>query len=430
MKSRMPNILNFGVNIELYFIFIQNNKVLMWTYFVSIAISIVISIYVYVSRINIEEILLKAGVNIVYEKSNARSYDVVMHNMKAKDYFMSGNLGFMESYMKGYWSCQDLKLLFEKLETAKLHKLELYTIPQLIFIGLYRLWIRIKGFNEKDAQLVGLQHYDLPQNMYEAMLGSTMNYSCAYFKDLDSNDLDLAQYNKMELICQKLKLFPGMTVLDIGCGWGTLAYHLVTKYHVNVTAITISKEQLKYCQEKYSHPNLTYKLQDYRNIIKDGGVNTTSFDRIVSVGMFEHVTSSNYEIYFRTCMEALKPDGLFLLHTITGDESHLPGEGNRFIMKYIFPNSQLPSLSQITKALSYKFVVEDVQNFGLYYAKTLENWRRNFEDYLINNEMSETFIRMWTSYLIISQIGFERNRIFLHQFILSKGLNEVYKAVR
>lgn len=379
-------------------------------------------VYLYISKINVEEILLKADVKIVNHKDLARSYDIIIHNDKARDDFISGSLGFMESYMKGYWSCRDLEKLFQKLEEANLHQLSLYTIPQLISIGLNRLRVKIKGFTQKDGQLVGLQHYDLPRKLYETMLGSSMIYSCAYFKNV--NSLHDAQRAKMELICQKIKLSPGMTVLDIGCGWGTLAYFLVVNYNVKVVAITISKEQIKYCQETFQHPNLTYKLEDYRNM------NDQIFDRIVSVGMFEHVTSINYETYFKVCEKILKPKGLFLLHTITGDKSHQPGEGNPFIMKYIFPNSQLPSLSQITQFTSYKFVIEDVQNFGLYYAKTLKKWRNNFDDYLQKNTLDNSFIRMWKAYLIMSQIGFEKNRIFLHQLVLSKDQTEVYEAVR
>lgn len=384
------------------------------------------------SDFDVSSIFEKADVHL-YNSSNsfnAREWDIIIYNDKAYDEFMTGSLGFMESYMKGYWSCDDLETLFRKLEQANLYELNLYTIPQLIYLGLNRLRIKITGFNETDGQLVGLQHYDLPRELYETMLGKSMTYSSAYFKGTDN--LDVAQWNKMKLIAEKMNMEPGMKVLDIGCGWGSLAYFLVFNYDVKVTGITISQEQLKYCQENFQHPNLTYKLQDYRNITD------TDFDRIVSVGMFEHVTSANYETYFRICQRILKPDGLFLLHTITGDRCHHPGEGNPFIMKYIFPNSQLPSLSQITKAVSYKFIVDDVQNFGLYYGTTLSKWRENFDideinTKLINNgkpQLNDTFIRMWNMYLIMSQIGFETNKIFLHQLVLTKSRDKVYKASR
>ena len=136
--------------------------------------------------------------------------------------------------MKGYWSCDNLEALFNKLERANLHELKLYSLPQLVSIGLNRLWIKIKGYNEKDGQLVGLQHYDLPRQLYEHMLGSTMIYSCGYFKGTES--LDTAQIQKMDLIARKMKLEPGMTVLDIGCGWGTLGNYLVVNYKVKVVA--------------------------------------------------------------------------------------------------------------------------------------------------------------------------------------------------
>ena len=385
-----------------------------------------------------KEILLKADIQMISKVDiqmisggdiiATRDHDIVIHDNRAYDDIMSGALGFMESYMKGYWSCQDLEGLFRKLEQANLHELKLYSLSEIVSIGLNRLRIKVKGFNEKDGQLVGLQHYDLPRELYEHMLGPTMIYSCGYFKNTDS--LDMAQIQKMDLIARKMKLEPGMTVLDIGCGWGTLGNYLVVNYNVKVTAITISNEQYNYCLEKYDHPDLTFELQDYRNL--DG----ITFDRIVSVGMFEHVTSANYDTYFKVCQKLLKPKGLVLVHTITGDKSHQPGEGNPFIMKYIFPNSQLPSLAQISASVAYKFTVEDVHNFGQYYAKTLKCWRGNFNPVEINTVLSEdkkldeTFVRMWNAYLILSQIGFEHNRIFLHQIVLSRNRDEVYEAVR
>ena len=394
------------------------------------------SLYSYITgdQIDISSILLKADIKTYDTTDNndtRRSWDILIHDKQAYEDFMTGSLGFMESYMKGYWSCGNLEKLFRKLEAGNLNKLNMYTIPQLIYLAFNRIWISVKGYNVKDGELVGLQHYDLPRQLYETMLGPTMNYSCAYFKDTDN--LDKAQIQKMDLIALKMKLKPGQKVLDIGCGWGSLSYYLVTKYKVKVVAITISKEQIKFCNQKYDHKDLTFKLEDYRNLC-----NEQEFDRIVSVGMFEHVVSSNYDTYFTLCQKVLKPDGMMLLHTITGDKSQSPGEGDPFIMKYIFPNSQLPSLSQITNAVSYKFIVEDVQNIGLYYAKTLKKWRENFNIITINKlliqsgepELTDSFIRMWNAYLIMSQIGFDTNRIFVHQFVLSLGKSNVYDAVR
>ena len=404
----------------------------MWGYVVAGSLAI---LYLMSDNINISDIFQKANIKI-HDNNTATTnqkekWDIVIHNKKAYNDFMSGCLGFMESYMKGYWSCDDLEQLFRQIEEANLHDINIYTYSQLISLGLSRLKIKLLGFNEKDGQLVGAQHYDLPIELYETMLGPSMIYSCAYFKNTDN--LDVAQAKKMDLIARKMKLQPGMTILDIGCGWGSLGYFLVNRYKVKVIGISISKNQIKYCRENFQHDNLVFNLEDYRNT-------KGSFDRIVSVGMFEHVTSVNYDTYFSVCQKILKPGGLFLLHTITGDKSHYPGGGNPFIMKYIFPNSQLPSLSQITKAVSYKFVVEDVQNFGLYYAKTLKEWRNNFDIDEINNKLMEnskppltnSFIRMWKAYLIMSQIGFEKNRIFLHQFVLSKSgkFDKVYEAVR
>ena len=390
-----------------------------------------------IGDVDIEKIFRKADVKILLdisygsENEISREWDIIIHDDQAYNEFTRGGLGFIESYIKGYWSCDDLAELFRKLEEANLYDTNLYTIPQLLYLGLNRIWIGIKGFNVKDGELVGLQHYDLPLELYETMLGPTMTYSCGYFKNDDN--LDIAQTNKFDLIARKMHLKPGQKILDIGCGWGTLACYLAVQYDVEVVGITISKEQIKYCHEKYKNKALTFKLEDYRNLEGE-----EEFDRIISVGMFEHVVSCNYETYFEVCKRLLKPYGLMLLHTITGDKSHSPGDGNPFIMKYIFPNSQLPSLSQITEETAYKFVVEDIQNFGLYYAKTLKEWRSNFNTDEINKKLTEagediltdSFIRMWEAYLIMSQVGFERNRIYLHQLVLSRGGDAVYEAVR
>ncbi len=380
------------------------------------------------TQVDIKALFLKADVKLLHAVSGlTRDWDIKINDNKVFDYFSRGTSGFFESYVKGYWTCIDLAELLRKLEASNMYELNIQTLPQLIRLGINRLRIKIVGFTEKDGKLVGLQHYDLPLQLYEKMLGPTMNYSCAYFKNTDN--LDTAQIQKMDLIARKMNLKPEMTVLDIGCGWGSLANYLVVNYKVNVVAITISEEQFKYCTEKYHNENLTFLLQDYRKLnIKK----CKKFNRIVSVGMFEHVTSVNYNKFFEVCQQTLKPKGLILLHTITGDKSHRPGEGNPFIMKYIFPNSQLPSLEQITKAVLYKFVVEDVQNIGLYYNKTLSKWRENFNELLKEKEipLKDEFIRMWKAYLIMSQIGFERNRIFLHQLVLSRGQINVYEASR
>ncbi len=407
----------------------------MWQYIV-ILIIICVGVSIYRrKRINVVGILEEIGI-IIHQKSDItlkiNDYDIVC-NGKISDLteeFLKGSVGFIESYMAVKWSCKDLKQLLEKINNANLDTMKHYTIMDLIELGVRRLLIEVKGLSRSDNKLVALQHYDLPLILYSQMLDRTMSYSCGYFKDVD--DLEQAQINKIELIAQKMHLKSGMKVLDIGCGWGSLAHYMAKQYDVEVVGVTISKEQYHYCEKTHNHPNLRFDIMDYRDIGDE------QFDRIVSVGMFEHVTSKNYDEFFKVCQRSLKPTGLILLHTITGNKSHRPGEGNAFISKYIFPNSQLPSLMQITEAVSYKFIVEDVHSFGLYYAKTLEKWRSNFDIVEINrhlrendlDELSIEFIRMWEAYLIMSQIGFESRKINLHQFVLSRGLTEVYEAVR
>lgn len=414
----------------------------MWRYLATLAVTATFGVIYRRRRVDVADILKeKAGVAIYHtgeSPADVKDHDIVCHVpvQKVTDEFLRGSVGFSESYMKGWWTCQNLKSLLEQLNNVNLDTAKHYEIADLIQLGIRRIIVSMNGFNEDDGKLVAVQHYDLPREIYRQMLDPTMSYSCAYFTTPESDeitdDLEQAQRNKIDLIARKMDLQPGMKVLDIGCGWGHLADHFATTYDVEVVGVTISKEQFEYCQQTYSSDQVRFELKDYRHITE------TEFDRIVSVGMFEHVTSANYDVFFEVCQRVLKPKGLILLHTITGNTSHRPGEGNAFIMKYIFPNSQLPSLAQITAATSHKFVVEDAHNFGLYYAKTLEKWRENFDVDKINlqlNEnnlevMSDEFVRMWQMYLLMSQVGFESRKINLHQFVLSRGQTEVYQAIR
>lgn len=407
----------------------------MWLYLISTLIFCYVVWKNHFKHNHVIKILSQIGVDVYDDETAAHTIiddiDIVCYvdTSKVMDEFLKGSIGFMESYMAGWWSCNDLKGLLEKLNNANLDTAKQFTPLDFIELGIKRMVVEIKGFSRVDNELVALQHYDLPLTLYKEMLDPTMSYSCGYFKNTDN--LEDAQLNKINLIINKMHLEPGMKVLDIGCGWGSLAHNISKQYNVEVIGVTISKEQYHYCCEEYTQSNLYFELSDYRDI--EG-----KFDRIVSVGMFEHVTSKNYSEFFDVCQRLLKPKGLILLHTITGNKSHRPGEGNAFITKYIFPNSQLPSLSQIMEASSHKFITEDVHNFGLYYAKTLEQWYKNFDIDIINqklaingkDELTPEFIRMWRAYLLISQIGFESRKINLHQFVLSRGQTEVYDAVR
>ncbi len=221
--------------------------------------------------------------------------------------------------------------------------------------------------SQKRAWIVGKEHYDLGNDLFSRMLDPYMQYSCAYWKEAQT--LEAAQQAKLRLICEKLQLQPGMRVLDIGCGWGGLAYFMAKNYGVSVTGVTISAEQQKMAQSRCEGLDVTILLKDYRDL-KD------QFDRVVSVGMFEHVGPKNYATYFEVVDRNLKPEGLFLLHTIGAKISD--NNVDPWIDKYIFPNGCLPSVRQIATASEPHFIMEDWHNFGTDYDTTLMAWHERF----------------------------------------------------
>ena len=256
------------------------------------------------------------------------------------------------------------------------------------------------------------------------MLDKHMIYSCAYWQNAAT--LDDAQEQKLDLICKKLYLKPGMTLLDIGCGWGGLARYAAQHYGVVVTGITISQEQARYAQERNGGLPITILLKDYRDL-------TDTFDRVVSVGMFEHVGSKNYTEFMQVVDRCLADDGLFLLHTIGGNSS--TESCDPWMNKYIFPNSMLPSMAQISSALENIFVMEDWHNFGPYYDTTLMAWHKNFvdnrESIKQQSHYDERFYRMWRYYLLSCAGLFRAREAQLWQLVLSKkGKVRMYRSIR
>jgi len=269
---------------------------------------------------------------------------------------------------------------------------------------------------------VGKEHYDIGNELYQLMLDPYMCYSCGYWKSADN--LNQAQIDKLERSCQKFKLKPGMKVLDIGCGWGSFAKYAAENYRAKVVGVTISKKQVCLGKELCKGLPVDLRFQDYREV--DG-----KFDRVVSLGMFEHVGPKNYKTYMKTVKRNLKDNGLFLLHTIGGNSSVTKTDD--WIEKYIFPNSVLPSLKQINKAAEGLFVVEGVHSFGAYYGTTLMEWYKNFDKSWddIKSNYDEKFYRMWKYYLLASAGSFRARKNQLWQVVLSKkGVSGGYNSIR
>lgn len=254
------------------------------------------------------------------------------------------------------------------------------------------------------------------------MLDPLMMYSCAYWED--AKNLQEAQQQKLKLICEKLKLAPGDTVLDIGCGWGGFAYYAARNYGVKVVGITISTEQKKWAEEKCKGLDVEIRFQDYREIEGD-------FDKIVSIGMLEHVGPKNYRTFMEVVERNLKNEGICLLHFIGGNETL--STTDPWINRYIFPNGVIPSLKQVGEATEGVFVVEDLHNLGLHYDSTLVNWQLNFTRNWknIRHQYDETFFRMWNYYLLSCAASFRARRLNLWQFILIKPMySHHYQPIR
>jgi len=247
-------------------------------------------------------------------------------------------------------------------------------------------------------------------------------YSCGYWKN--ATDLDQAQEDKLDLVCRKLALQPGMRVLDLGCGWGGAAKFAAERYGVEVVGITISNEQQKLAQQLCKGLPVDIRLEDYRLL-------NEKFDRIYSLGMFEHVGYKNYSKYFKVIKNNLKSDGLFLLHSIGCNESVT--QTDPWISRYIFPNSMLPSAKQITDAAEGTLILEDWHNFGTDYDKTLIQWYNNFNANwtTIKKEYNQQFFRMWNYYLLSCAGSFRARKNQLWQCVFSyDGLSGGYHSVR
>ncbi len=332
-----------------------------------------------------------------------------------------GSLGFGEAYMDGLWECERLDQLFDRLLRSGVEEkidgmLRLRLLGDVLRHSLFNLQSGRRAFQ------VGERHYDIGNDVFEAMLDPSLSYSCAYWHDAAS--LRDAQHRKLDMICRKLELRPGERLLEIGCGWGGLAFHAANYYGVEVTGITVSKEQQAVAESRCAGLPVSIGLMDYRKL--DG-----RFDKVVSVGMFEHVGPKNYATYFDTVNRVLKADGLFLLHTI-GTAVTTP-RTDPWIDKYIFPNGKLPSAVEIAAAVERRFLIEDWHNFGTDYDRTLMAWWDNFQTAwpFLEARYGKRFYRMWKYYLM-SCAGFFRSRQGqLWQMVLSKPERiPAYRSVR
>ena len=265
-------------------------------------------------------------------------------------------------------------------------------------------------------------HYDIGNDFYRLWLDETLSYSCGYFKEADDT-LYQAQVNKVEYILQKLHLAEGMTLLDIGCGWGYLLIEAAKKYKVHGMGITLSHEQYKEFQHRIEAEGLesylTVELMDYRDLPGLG----RKFDRVVSVGMVEHVGRKKYRLFNDCVDKVLKEGGIYLLHFISALKEH---PGDAWIKKYIFPGGVIPSLREMVYFMSENnFHILDVENLRLHYNRTLLCWLENYRGHIgeVREMFDERFVRMWEMYLSSCAATFHNGIIDLHQVLATKGIN-------
>jgi cyclopropane-fatty-acyl-phospholipid synthase len=362
------------------------------------------------------ELLDAAGVEV----DGPRPHDIQVHDERLFERILRDReLGFGESYQDGWWSAGRVDELIAKLLAADL-RARLKLSPQMVAVAL-----RARLFNRQTIRRASRNasaHYDIGNDLYQRMLDKRMIYSCGYWASAD--DLDSAQEAKLDLICRKLHLEPGMRVLDIGCGWGGFAHYAAQHFGVRVTGISPASEQVRVARQRCAGLDVEIDQDDYRTV-------TGAFDRIVSIGMIEHVGVRNLATFFDVNHRLLRDDGLMLHHTIGTNIAK--DYNDPWFDKYIFPGGVLPSLSHLGQASASRWALEDVHNFGPDYDRTLMAWHRNVEaawDDLPNYD--EHFRRTWRYYLLASAASFRTRHLQLWQLVFTKSgrSSGTYTAVR
>ncbi len=349
-----------------------------------------------------------------------RPWDMRVYDNRVYERILSyGTLGAGEAYMDGWWDAEALDDFF-----ARVHRAD----PQKRIATPAALWLALKGrlFNRQTrskSSAVAREHYDLGNDLYRAMLDHRMQYTCAYWKN--ARTLDEAQESKLHLICRKLGLAPGMTVLELGCGFGGFSHFAASQYGCEVVSYNISREQVAFARDWCRNLPVRVEERDYREAAREG-----QFDRVASIGLCEHVGPANYRRFLELAHGRLRPGGLFLLHTIGNNVSETSTDP--WIDRYIFPNGVIPSAAQLSKAMDDLWVIEDWHNFGPDYDPTLMAWFRNFDRAWpdLRSKYNDRFYRMWKYYLMASAGAFRARKLQLWQIVLSKGDTPCYQPVR
>jgi cyclopropane-fatty-acyl-phospholipid synthase len=364
----------------------------------------------------ITALLSIAGINV----NGSAPWDIQVHNENLYQRLLQGgSLALRESYMDKWWDCDKPDEFFARILSSDLENVIKNSPALLARIAL----TKVLNFQTRTRAADSVhRHYDIGNDLFMKMLDERMVYTCAYWKD--AKNLDEAQVNKMDLACRKLKLEPGMSLLDIGCGWGSFVKFAAEKYGVTATGISISQEQINLAKVLCEGLPVEIINIDYRDLDQ-------KFDRIACFGMFEHVGHKNHRTYMEVASKCLRDDGLFLLQTVGNPVTRTYPDP--WLGKYIFPDYTVPSISHIGKATEGLFYIEDLHNFGLDYDKTLIAWHHNFITswHELKEQFDERFYRMWTYYLLACAGGFRAKRNFLWQIVFSKRSRQGdYASVR
>ncbi len=365
----------------------------------------------------VAEIFAAAGIQI----GGNRPWDLQVYDDRFYQRLLAeGSMAAGESYMDGWWDAGALDELCTRVHRSGLSAK----------VGEWEtLWLALKAriFNRQRrsrSAAVAQEHYNLGNDIYQAMLDPRMQYTCGYWKDAAT--LDQAQEHKLRLICRKIHLEPGMRVLDLGGGFGGLAQFMASAYGCRVVSYNISGPQVAFGREWCRHLPVRFEQKDYREATNEAG----NFDRVVSIGLCEHIGHKNYRGFLELAHRQLNRGGLFLLHTIGGNASYTCTDA--WMDRYIFPNGMVPSVAQLGVAMEGLWVVEDWHNFGPDYDRTLMAWWQNFDRAwpALSQKYSERFYRMWKYYLMGSAGGFRARKLQLWQLVLSKGDIPSYNSVR
>jgi cyclopropane-fatty-acyl-phospholipid synthase len=353
----------------------------------------------------IAELLSEAGITI----NGQNSWDIQVHDERFYQRVVKDTiLGFGESYMDGWWDCDALDECVTRIIGASLEKKLKKNWKMLWYVARNCIFNRQK---QSYVSQVAEQHYDLGNDLYRAMLDARLCYTCGYWNH--ANTLNQAQEAKLELVCRKINLSSGMTVLELGCGWGSFAKYAAERYGVHVVGVNISTEQVRLARELCVGLPVEIRQEDYRKV--EG-----TYDAVISIGILEHVGYKNYRTYMKVVNRCLKDDGIAFIHTIGGNVSSI--FTNRWTDTYIFPDGMVPSIAQIGAAMERLFVMEDWHNFGPDYDKTLMAWYHNFEQTWpqLKDQYGDRFYRMWRFYLLMSAGAFRSRHLQLWQLVMTK----------